>query len=100
MVVLLADGSTNTLSDGAAYTSADGEEDGPTAALFSSAELTIAGTGALTVKGNSNDGIAARTGSSSPAARSRSRRVDDGIRGKDYLVVTGGTSPRPPAVTV
>ena len=69
-VVVLADGSDNTLSDTAASASdGDEEEDAPNATLFSMADLTIGGEGALTVHGLSNDGI----------------------RGKDYLVVEDGT---------
>ncbi len=49
-VVVLADGSENVLTDGTGYdTSAD---DAPNAALFSMADLTIGGTGSLTVTGN------------------------------------------------
>ena len=49
VVIVLADGSENFVSDGASYVFADPAEDEPNAAIFSKADLTIAGNGALTV---------------------------------------------------
>jgi len=91
VVVILADGSTNTLSDAAASAADDDEEDAPTATLFSMADLTIAGTGSLTVHGESNDGIASKDGLVILSGTITVDAVDDGIRGKDYLVIEGGT---------
>lgn len=64
----LADGTDNTLSDGsgAAATDDDKNLDG---AIYSRADLTINGTGSLTVHGNSKHGVVS----------------------KDDLVITGGT---------
>jgi hypothetical protein len=88
-VVVLADGSTNSVTDGAGYdTSAD---DAPNAALFSMADLTIGGTGSLTVTGNTDDGIASKDGLVIKGGTITVTAADDGIRGKDYLIVTGGT---------
>ena len=53
VAISLADGSENTLSDASTYA----EDADVNAALFSEADLTITGTGALTVTGNGNDGI-------------------------------------------
>jgi hypothetical protein len=83
-VVVLADGSTNSLSDGSDY-AVDGEE--PNAALFSSADLTVSRTGALTVTGNANDGIGGQDGVVLDSGTITVEAVDDGIRGKDYLVL-------------
>ena len=47
---------------GAVYLFADPAEDEPNAALFTKADLTIAGSGALQVIGNYNDGIASKDG--------------------------------------
>lgn len=86
-VLELADGSENTVSDGTAYLDAQAEAD---AAIFSKADLTITGQGALTVQANTNDGIASRdtllieSGSLTVTAPSH------GIKGKDYLIVNGG----------
>ena len=88
-VVVLADGSENTLTDGTGYdTSAD---DAPNAALFSMADLTIGGTGSLTVTGNTNDGISSKDGLVIQGGTITVTAADDGIRGKDYLVIEDGT---------
>ena len=54
--VTLADGTQNTLADGASYELAEGEDE-PNAALYSKADLTINGTGALSVEGNYRHGV-------------------------------------------
>lgn len=63
----LAQGSQNSLSDGSGYAYTDGDTN-VDAALFSRADLTINGSGALTVTGNEKHGIVS----------------------KDDLVITGG----------
>lgn len=91
VVILLADGSSNFLSDATTYIYPTAEDDEPNAALFSKADLTIFGNGALTVQGNSNDGIASKDGLIIASGTIVVTAVDDGIRGKDYLVVKDGT---------
>ncbi len=87
-IVYLEDGSTNTLTDATTY--ADQGEDAPNAALYSMADLTIAGTGSLTVNGKSNDGIVSKDGLVLAAGKVTVDAVDDGIRGKDYTVLLDG----------
>lgn len=89
VMVVLADGTTSTLTDAAEYVYADGTDE-PNAALFSAADLTIAGDGALVVTGSSNDGIASKDGLVVTGGTITVDAVDDGIRGKDYVVVEGG----------
>lgn len=89
-VIVLADQSENTLSDGASYVFADPEEDEPNAALFSKADLTIEGSGSLFVDANYNDGITSKDGLTLAGGVIRVDAIDDGIRGKDYLVVKDG----------
>lgn len=91
-VVILADGSTNTLSDAAASGDDDETEDAPNATLFSQDDLTIAGTGELSVTGLSNDGIASKDGLVILSGDITVKASDDGIRGKDYVVFSGGTA--------
>ena len=90
VVVVLQDGTTNALTDAATYTYPAGEDE-PNAALFSTADLTIAGGGSLTVRGNANDAIASKDGLVVAGGDLTVVAADDGVRGKDYLVVTGGT---------
>ncbi|MFD3835872.1 carbohydrate-binding domain-containing protein [Streptomyces sp. NPDC058642] len=86
LVVVLADGSENTLSD------ADSYEEGADAdaALFSAGDLTVGGEGSLTVHGNGNDGIVSNDGLVIASGTVTVEAADDGVRGKDYLVVKGG----------
>ncbi len=89
--IVLADGSTNRLTDGAAYTFPDPESDEPNAALYSAADLTIAGEGQLIVNANYNDGITSKDGLVIESGTITVAAADDGIRGKDYVIVSGGT---------
>lgn len=87
LVVVLADGSENSLSDADSYAE-DADVD---AALFSAGDLTIGGGGSLTVHGNGNDGIASKDGLVIASGTVTVDAADDGVRGKDYLVVHGGS---------
>ena len=87
-IVVLAKDSKNTLTDGASY--ASGQE--ATAALFSSDTLTVTGTGQLDVTGSYKDGISSKNGLIITGnATITVKAADDGLRGKDYLVVDSGT---------
>jgi hypothetical protein len=87
--IILAEGADNYLSDGDSYILAEGEDE-PNAALYSKDDLTISGSGALTVDGNYNDGIASKDGLVITGGTITVRSVDDGIRGKDHLVIRDG----------
>ncbi|RYB89366.1 carbohydrate-binding domain-containing protein [Nocardioides glacieisoli] len=89
VVVVLADGSDNALADASTY--ADTSEDAPTGTLYSTADLTIGGSGSLTVTGRSNNGIVGKDGLVITGGTIDVTSVDDGILGKDYLVLTDGT---------
>jgi hypothetical protein len=91
VVVILAAGSQNTLTDATDYQYPSADVDEPNAALFSTADLTITGEGSLTISGNDNDAIASKDGLIIAGGTITVTAADDGIRGKDYLVVTGGT---------
>ena len=87
-IVVLAKDSKNTLTDGATY--ASGQE--ATAALFSSDTLTVTGTGQLDVTGSYKDGISSKNGLIITGNTTINvKAADDGLRGKDYLVVEAGT---------
>ena len=88
VLVYLAEGSTNSLTDSTTYTNTS--DDAPSAALYSKADLTIAGSGSLTVKGQSNDGIHSSDGLVLVSGTVTVTAVDDGIVGKDYLVLLDG----------
>lgn len=87
VAVILASGTTNRLTDGATYPAGVDQN----ATLFSKVNLSIAGDGALVVKGNFEDGIASKDGLVIRSGTISVTAADDGIRGKDYLVVRGGS---------
>lgn len=89
VLLYLAEGTTNTLSDPKSY--ADTSDTGTTAAIYSAADLTIAGPGALTVNGNYKDGIVSKDGLVLASGTVTVNAADDGIIGKDYLVLLDGT---------
>lgn len=91
VMLVLAEGSTNVLTDGDAYAAPGVDTDGPNAAVYSTADLTIAGEGALEVTGNANDAIASQDGLVVTGGDLLVTAVDDAIRGKDYVMVEGGT---------
>ena len=90
VLLLLADGTENRISDAGDYRLDDPETDEPNAAVFSTADLTIAGDGSLSVSGNYNDGIASKDGLVIANGEITVQAVDDCIRGKDYLVIKDG----------
>ncbi|ADX72838.1 carbohydrate-binding domain-containing protein [Pseudarthrobacter phenanthrenivorans] len=87
-ILYLEDGTSNSLSDAATY--ADQGTDAPNAALYSMADLTVAGTGSLAVDGNYNDGISSKDGLVLAAGNVTVDAADDGIVGKDYAVLLDG----------
>lgn len=90
VVLVLADGSTNTITDTSAHTESD-DPDEPDAAIFSMADLTIAGTGTLRVTSNNADAIASKDGLVVSSGSLALTAGDDGLRGKDYVIIDGGT---------
>lgn len=86
----LADGSTNTLTDGSVYALEPGITE-PDATLFSKADMTISGTGTLNVTANYNDGIANRDTLVIESGNINVDAVNHGIKGKDFLSIIGGT---------
>lgn len=89
-ILTLADGTQNKVEDGAVYTYDEGEDE-PDAAIFSKDDLTINGSGFLTVKGNFNNGIGTKddliiTGGSFAVTAAK-----DGLRGRDSVAINGGT---------
>lgn len=87
VVVVLQDGTVNTLSD--AKTRAKG--DTTAAALYSKSALTISGTGTLRVNGRYADGIASTDGLVITGGKIIVTVKDDGIRGKDFVYISSGT---------
>jgi len=87
--IVVAEGTQNVVSDGGAYDFGGTGLDEPNAAIFSDDDLTITGSGSLTVDARYNDAIASKDGLVISESTIVITSVDDGIRGKDYLLVTG-----------
>jgi hypothetical protein len=90
VLLVLAEGSENQLSDTPNYVFAPGEDE-PNATLFSKADLSISGTGSLSIEANYNDGIGAKDGLVIHNGNFTINAVDDAIRGKDYIKIEDGT---------
>ncbi|EOS51027.1 hypothetical protein C811_01445 [Adlercreutzia caecimuris B7] len=88
--VTLAEGSQSTLADGATYTLADGEDE-PNAALFSKDDLTINGSGALTVEGNYRHGVNSKDDLVIAGGTLTVTAKEDGLRGKDCVKIADGS---------
>jgi len=87
-VVKLEEGTENRLTDGQTYTTnSDGE---PGATLFSNSNLTLFGEGTLTIEANYNDAISCDDGLIIKSGTYNIEAVDDGIRGKDYVIIDDG----------
>lgn len=88
--VTLADGTQNTLADGASYELVEGEDE-PNAALYSKADLTINGTGALSVEGNYRHGVNSKDDLVVTGGAITMVAKEDGLRGKDCVKVADGS---------
>lgn len=90
-IVTLAEGTTNTFTDGGSYYEADSESDEtPSAAFFSKDDLTFTGNGTLVVHASCNDGITGKDDVYFQGGTYEIIASDDGIIGKDSLVVQDG----------
>jgi hypothetical protein len=91
VVVELVQGSVNTLTDGANYVFADPEKEEPNATLFSNDDLTIKGTGSLTINANYNNGIASDDDLKITGGNITVNAVHDGIQGKSSVSIKDAT---------
>lgn len=90
-IIVLEEGSENSLSDAYSYSFDDSEEEEPNATIFSKDNLTITGDGQLTLTSNYNDAINSKDGLVIAGGEYIIESVDDGLRGKDYIYIKSGT---------
>ncbi|MFJ5763556.1 carbohydrate-binding domain-containing protein [Neobacillus sp. NPDC093182] len=88
-IISLPEGTENTLSDGPEYVLEDSSDE-PNAALFSKDNLTINGSGKLTVHGNYNNGITSKDELRITGGTIKIHSVDDGLMGRDVVAVKEG----------
>lgn len=86
VAIHLAEGSENTVSDAASYA----DDASANAAIYADADLTISGSGTLTVTANGNDGITSKDDLVILGGILDVTAADDALRGKDALAVEGG----------
>lgn len=88
-IITLAEGTTNSVEDGTIY-NATGEDD-PNASIFSQDDLTINGSGSLTVIGHYNNGIGTKDDLVITGGNIGITAANDGLRGRDSVAVNGGS---------
>jgi len=79
--------SVNNLTDSSVYTLADGEDE-PDSALFSKDDLVLNGLGTLIITANYNDGVKGKDNLIITGGTINVNAVDDGITGRDIFAVT------------
>ena len=87
-IIYTAAGTTNTVADEANY-AATGDDD-PDAAIYSTANLTLTGEGSLSVEGVYEEGIHTTGGLVIASGTLEVNAANTGIKGKDYVDITGG----------
>ncbi|KAB7670712.1 carbohydrate-binding domain-containing protein [Bacillus sp. B1-b2] len=88
-IITLADGTENSVEDGQTYTEDDGSGE-PNAPIFSKDDLTINGTGTLSVTGNYDNGIVSKDDLRIINGNIKVTAVDDGILGRDLVAIKDG----------
>ena len=88
--ITLAEGTTNTLSDGEIYTFEDSEDE-PDATLFSKSDLILNGTGTLVIDANYAHAIKGKDDVTIAEGTYDITSVGDAIKGRDSLFISSGT---------
>lgn len=91
LIVTLADGTQNVLTDGGTnYQYADTSNEEPNAALFAKDDLTINGTGTLIVNAGFKNGIGTKDDLLIVSGQLMINAVNHGLRGNDSITVVDG----------
>lgn len=89
-VIVLAEGTKNSLTDSKTYTVEDKEADEPNSTIFSKSDLTINGTGSLTVNANYKNAITSKDELKVMSGNITVNSAGDGIRGRDFVAIKNG----------
>ena len=90
-ILTLAEGTVNTVADGEAYTYADEAAQEPDAAIFCKDDLTINGTGSLSVTAVFHNGIGTKDDLIIAGGNLSVQAANDGLRGRDSVAIKDGT---------
>lgn len=91
VVITLAAGTENLVTDGSTYVLEDVNSDEPNGAIFTNGDLTINGEGSLTVVGNYNHGIVSQDDLKITGGRIDVEAANDGIKGRDSIAIKDGS---------
>ncbi len=89
VVIILAEGTENVVTDGMEYIYEEGEDE-PGAAIFAKDDLTFNGTGTLSITGNYKHGIQCKDDLKFITGTYEVKAAEDGIVGKDSITVRNG----------
>jgi len=89
-IITLAKGTSNKIEDAVSYGYAEGEDE-PDAAVFSQDDLTINGSGSLSVTGNFNNGIGSKDDLVITGGSITINSANDALRGRDSIAIKSGT---------
>lgn len=90
-VLTIQEGTENVVTDGTDYVYDDEEAEEPNAAIFSNDDLTINGTGTLSVQANFNNGITSKDELKIVEGAIDIVAADDGLMGRDLLAIQDGS---------
>jgi hypothetical protein len=91
LILTLADGTENTVTDGGEnFVYADETNEEPNAAIFSKDDMTINGTGALTVNAGFNNGIGTKDDLIVASGNLIVNAANHGLRGNDSVTILNG----------
>ena len=91
LYITAAEGSKNLLSDGLNYIYPAVGTDEPNACIFSDDDITLRGSGSLTVNGNFNNGISSKNDIKVKDLTLTVNAKNTGMRGKDSVEINSGT---------
>lgn len=90
-IIILAEGTTNTITDASTYVYESTDETEPDAAIFSKDDLILTGKGTLNLTANYNNGIQSKDNLLLASGIYNITAINNGIHGKDSLTILDGT---------
>lgn len=91
VILILAEGTINTISDATTYVYESTDETEPDAAIFSKDDLILTGTGTLNLTANYNNGIQSKDNLLLASGTYNVTAINNGLHGKDSLTILDGT---------